>query len=192
MDQPPLFPNLPAAPSTALLIESLLFVASEPITIGQLAKALELVPDAVEAALDDLATACRARGIRVQRMGDRVQLVSAPESAVVIERFLGLQANNRLSNAALEVLGIVAYRQPMTRAQIEAVRGVDCGGVLRALLARELIGEAGRLETAGRPILYATTDVFLRQFGLMSLADLPPFEAEFPSPPNDAGGDVLR
>lgn len=164
------------APTTAQLIESILFVASEPVTIAQLAKALEIVPDAVEAALDDLHAASGTRGIRIQRIEDRVQLVSAPETAAVIERFLGVQANTRLSAAALEVLGIIAYRQPITRAQIEAVRGVDCGGVLRALLSRELICEAGRLEAVGRPILYATTAEFLHQFGLTSLRDLPPVE----------------
>lgn len=177
MDQQPLLPELAVtAPGTAQLIESLLFVASDAVSIGQLARALEIVPDAVEAALDELAAACATRGIRVQRSGDRVQLVSAPEAADVVARFLGVQVNTRLSPAALEVLGIVAYRQPITRAQVEAVRGVDCGGVLRALLARELVCETGRLEAVGRPILYGTTAEFLHQFGLMSLADLPPIE----------------
>lgn len=177
MEPQPLPPERPpGAPTTAQLIESILFVASEPVTIGQLARVLEIVPDAVEAALDELHAASAGRGIRVQRVEDRVQLVSAPEAASVIERFLGVHANTRLSAAALEVLGIIAYRQPITRAQIEAVRGVDCGGVLRALLSRELICEAGRLEAVGRPILYATTAEFLHQFGLTSLRDLPPVE----------------
>ncbi len=177
MEQSTLLSDQPtSSPTTAQLIESILFIASEPVTVGQLAKALEIVPDAVEAALDELQAASSGRGIRVQRMDDRVQLVSAPEAAAVIERFLGVHANTRLSAAALEVLGIIAYRQPMTRAQIEAVRGVDCGGVLRALLSRELICEAGRLEAVGRPILYATTAEFLQQFGLTSLRELPPVE----------------
>ncbi len=163
-------------PTTVQLIESLLFVAGEPVTITQLARVLDLPADAVEAALEQLAVACRERGVRVQRNGDSVRLVSAPEAAPVVERLLGVQATPRLSTAALEVLAIVAYRQPVTRAQIEAIRGVESSGVIRALLGRDLIAEAGRLESAGRPILYTTTDEFLRQFGLGSLAELPPLD----------------
>jgi len=155
------------------LIESLLFVAGEPVAVGQLAAVLELSEEVVGAALDELARMCAERGIRLQRHGDHVQLVSAPEAAAVIRRFLGLQSTTRLSIAALEVLAIIAYRQPVTRAQVEAIRGVDSSSIIRALLARELIVEAGRLESVGRPILYATTTTFLQQFGLSSLQDLP-------------------
>lgn len=174
--------SVPTAPAPTLtqLVESLLFVAGEPVTVAQLARALEALPDAVEAALEQLARS-HDRGVRLQRLGDRVQLVSAPEAAAAIERFLGLPSSSRLSAAALEVLAIIAYRQPITRAQVDAVRGVDSGGVIRALLARDLIVEAGRLETVGRPILYATTEQFLRQFGLAALADLPPLD--LPDPP---------
>jgi segregation and condensation protein B len=177
MEQPTLFeiPALPQ-PTTAQLVEGLLFIAGEPITVAQLAHTLELPADAIEAALEQLASACQERGVRVQRHGDSVQLVSAPEAAAVIERFLGVQAQPRLSAAALEALAIVAYRQPITRAQIDAVRGVDSSGVIRALVGRDLIAEAGRLETVGRPILYATTEEFLRQFGLASLEELPPID----------------
>lgn len=177
IEQPPLFQIPPAPkPSTAQLIESLLFVAGEPVTVSQLAHAVELAPDAVEAALDQLAAACRDRGVRLQRDGESVRLVSAPESAAAVERFLGVQPPPRLSSAALEALAIIAYRQPLTRAQVEALRGVDSSGVIRALLGRDLIAEVGRLESVGRPILYATTDEFLRQFGLGSLAELPPLD----------------
>ncbi|NJN15836.1 MAG: SMC-Scp complex subunit ScpB [Oscillochloris sp.] len=181
IEQPSL-PQMPpgAAPTTLQLLESLLFVAGEPVTIAQLARALELPGDAVEAALSALTEACRTRGVRVQRHGDSVQLVSAPEAARVIGRFLGVQAGGRLSTAALEVLAIIAYRQPITRAQIDAVRGVDSSGTIRALLARDMIAEAGRLESVGRPILYATTAQFLQQFGLTNLTDLP--EIELPEP----------
>ena len=158
------------------LIESLLFIAGEPITVAQLAHALELPADAVEAALERLGAACVERGVRVQRHGDSVQLVSAPEAAAAIERFLGVQSQPRLSTAALEALAIIAYQQPITRARVDAVRGVDSSGVIRALIARDMIAEAGRLDTVGRPILYATTEEFLRQFGLSSLAELPPLE----------------
>ncbi len=185
MDQQPL-PHLPA-PDPPLapyqLVESLLFVAGEPISITQIARVLELPADAIEAAITRLSDECSNRGIRVQRQGDRVQLVSAPEAAMVIARFLGVQAASKLSTAALEVLAIIAYRQPITRAQIEAIRGVDSSGVIRALLARDLIAEAGRLESVGRPILYATTPEFLHQFGLTSLSELP--SIELPAVPNN-------
>lgn len=188
--QPPL-PQMPAAaapPRVALLVESLLFVAGEPVTVSQLARALELPADAVEAALEELSAECRNRGVRVQRHADSVQLVSAPEAARAVGRFLGVQASSRLSAAALEVLAIIAYRQPLTRAQIDAIRGVDSSGTVRALLARDLIAEVGRLETVGRPILYATTPAFLQQFGLTSLADLPPID--LPEPPAPAADET--
>jgi segregation and condensation protein B len=186
MEQPPLFeiPTLPT-PSTVQLIESLLFIAGESVTVAQLTQALELPADAVEAALERLAEACATRGVRVQRQGEDIQLVSAPESAAVIERFLGVQPAARLSPAALEALAIIAYRQPITRAQVDAVRGVDSSGVIRALLGRELVMESGRLETVGRPILYATTPEFLRQFGLTSLAQLPPLDLPEPKAASD-------
>jgi segregation and condensation protein B len=156
------------------------------VTVAQLAQALDLPADAIERALEQLIADCARRGVRVQRHADAVQLVSAPEAAAAIERFLGLQPQTKLSAAALEALAIVAYRQPITRAQVDAVRGVDSSGVLRALLGRELITETGRLETIGRPIVYATTDEFLRQFGLGSLAELPPIELpDIPPPPRE-------
>ncbi|GAB4428454.1 MAG: SMC-Scp complex subunit ScpB [Chloroflexi bacterium OHK40] len=175
----PALPQMPpaaASPGLTQLVESLLFVAGEPVTVAQLARALEAPADAVEAALAELSEHCRERGVRVQRHGEAVQLVSAPECARAVGRFLGVQASGRLSNAALEVLAIIAYRQPLTRAQIDAIRGVDSSGTLRVLLARDLVAEAGRLETVGRPILYATTPAFLQQFGLTSLAELPPID----------------
>lgn len=180
-----LLPAIPPAeaPTTVQLVESLLFVAGEPVSVAQLARALELPGDAVEAAIEQLTEASRARGVRVQRHGDHVQLVSAPESARAVGRFLGVQASGRLSSAALEVLAIIAYRQPLTRAQVDAVRGVDSSGTVRALLARDLIAEAGRLETVGRPILYVTTPAFLQQFGLTSLADLPALDLPHLEPP---------
>jgi segregation and condensation protein B len=135
---------------------------------------LDLPLDTIEEALVRLTDDYRTRGIRLQRHGDYVQFVSAPEASQVIVRFLGLQASARLSSAGLEVLAIIAYRQPITRSQIESIRGVDSSGVLRALLARNLVVEVGRLEAVGRPILYATTAEFLQQFGLSSLAELPP------------------
>jgi segregation and condensation protein B len=160
----------------ASLLESLLFVADEPVAVSQLAKVLEVEVKSIEEALERLRAEYSRRGLRIQRKGERVQMVTAPEAAPHIERFLGLQLSGKLSTAALETLAIVAYQQPITRARIEAVRGVNCDGVLRTLTRKGLIEEIGRLEQAGRPILYGTTFEFLQYFGLQDLAELPPLE----------------
>jgi len=163
--------------SHTLLLESLLFVAAEPVHVRQLARVLALPIDTVEHGLERLRENYHGRGIRLQRHDDMVQLVSAPEAAPVIERFLGLSvASPRLSGPALETLAIVAYRQPVTRPGIEAVRGVDCSGALRTLMQRGLVAEVGRAQSAGRPMLYGTTDEFLKQFGLESVDQLPALE----------------
>lgn len=158
------------------LLESLLFVADEPVAIDRLALALDVSVDEVETALAKLQQASVKRGVRLQRFGKRVQLVSAPETASHIERFLGLELQSKLSPAALEALTVVAYQQPVTRAEVEAVRGVNSDSVLRTLLSKQLIEEVGRLETVGRPILYGTTFEFLQFFGLETLDDLPVLE----------------
>ncbi len=159
------------------LIESLLFVSDRAVAIQDLAAALETDPDQVEAALLRLSEAYQERGIRLQRKGDRLQLVSAPEAGPQIEKFLGLEISGKLSPAALEALAIVAYRQPATRAQVDAIRGVNSDGVLRSLVRRGLLEELGRAETVGRPILYGVTLEFLQQFGLESLQALPQWES---------------
>ena len=157
------------SPKLVMLLESLLFVADEPVTISRLAQALEVDADEVASAVATLQQTCADRGVRLQRAGDRIQLVSAPEAAVCIERFLGLELQSRLSPAALEALSIVAYQQPVTRAQVEAVRGVNSDSVLRTLISKGLLEETGRLDTVGRPILYGTTFEFLQFFGLSGL-----------------------
>lgn len=164
----------------ASLIESLLFVADAPVTPTQLAAALQVEAVEVETALDQLAADYQQRGLRLQRKAGRVQLVTAPEAAPVIERFLGLELSGRLSPAALETLAIIAYRQPITRAQVEAIRGVNSDGVLRTLINKGLIEEVGRLEQAGRPIVYGTTFEFLQYFGLQDLRELPPLDLDAP------------
>jgi segregation and condensation protein B len=158
---------------TKSLLESLLFVADRPVEIEDLATALELPADDIEELLKALSTEYQDRGIRLQRKGDRLQLVSAPEAGPTIERFLGIEISGRLSAAALETLSIVAYRQPVTRAQVEAIRGVHSDGVLRTLVRRGLLEEVGRAGTVGHPILYGTTFEFLHQFGLQDLGELP-------------------
>ena len=165
------------------IIEALLFVATEPVSVQQLASAIECSPKEVEQALELLHQASQARGIRLQRQGRKVQLVSAPELTDHIERFLGLTVTAKLSTPALETLAIVAYRQPITRPQIEAIRGVNSDGVLRTLISKGLVEEVGCLDSVGHPALFGTTFEFLRYFGIESLADLPELDLpqiEFP------------
>ena len=160
------------------ILESLLFVADHPVTLEDLATTLQIDAEDVELALQALAAEYKAqvRGIRIQRKGDSVQMVSAPEAAPEIERYLGLETSGHLSPAALETLSIVAYRQHITRAQIEAIRGVDSTSVLRSLVRRGLLQQMGRAQTVGRPILFGTTFEFLQQFGLESERDLPEWD----------------
>jgi len=159
-------------------VESLLFVADGPVSTQRLAEALDMPVGQVEQALDDLEAVYVGRGLRIQRVGSRVQLITAPEASSYIERFLGLEARTRLSQAALETLAIIAYRQPITRPEIEAIRGVNSDSVLRTLLSVGVIEETGRAMTVGRPILYGTTFEFLQHFGLTSLDGLPPLEMD--------------
>jgi segregation and condensation protein B len=166
-------------------VESLLFVADEPVSVARLAEALEVTPGQVERALAELEAIYTERGLCLQRAGSRVQLITAPEAAACIERFLGLEARTRLSRAALEALAIIAYRQPLTRPEIEFIRGVSSDSVLRTLLGVGLIEEVGRAPTVGRPILYGTTFEFLQHFGLRGLDELPPLEE---SPADEEGG----
>jgi segregation and condensation protein B len=154
--------------------EILLFVASEPVGLDRMASVLQASLDEIEQALDELEQDYAEGGLRLQRKRQQVQLVTAPEAADLVRTFLGLEASGRLSPAALETLAIVAYLQPATRAQIEAVRGVNSDSVLRTLLSRGLIHEQGRLDQVGRPIIYGTTFEFLQHFGLLSLDQLPP------------------
>ena len=158
----------------SVLIESLLFVAAEPLTLARLATALLVEPAQIEEALQTLDKSLSGRGVCLQRKNDLVQLTTLPAAAPAIERLLGLDSNPKLSPAALETLAMIAYRQPVTRAQLEAIRGVNCDGVIRTLLSRSLIEEQGRLEAVGRPILYGVTFEFLQYFGLNRMEDLPP------------------
>jgi segregation and condensation protein B len=158
-------------------IEALLFVAPAPVTVAQKAEVLDQKPQEVEMALQRLAhTYQQGRGLSLQWHGGRVQLTTAPEMAALVEKFLGLEATARLSRAGLETLAIIAYRQPITRPGVDAIRGVNSDGVMKSLLSKGLVQEVGRTEGPGRPILYGTTAEFLQHFGLSSLADLPPFD----------------
>jgi len=155
------------------VLEAVLFVADAPSEIGALARTVNASKHDVSDALKELAEALRERGVRLQRTGDLVQLASAPRTASYVERFLGLE-HPPLTNASLETLAIIAYRQPITRTGIESVRGVDCDGPIRTLMARELVEEIGRAPVVGRPVLFGTTVRFLEYFGLEKPDDLPP------------------
>jgi segregation and condensation protein B len=155
------------------ILEAVLFVADAPVDIAALARTVNAPRQEVIDRLEELAEACRERGVRLQHTGDLVQLVSAPRTAAYVERFLGLE-HPPLTNASLETLAIIAYRQPITRAGIESVRGVDCDGPIRTLTARGLIEEVGRAPVIGRPTLFGTTVRFLEYFGLEKPDDLPP------------------
>ena len=157
-------------------LEGLLFVAAEPVPLAHLAEALDVNSTLVEAALGELETTLANRGLRLQRFSGRVQLTTAPQLAEAIERFLGLEATTRLSRVALETLAMIAYQQPVTRPQIDSVRGVNSESMLKSLLNKGLIFESGRTEGPGRPILYSTTPEFLQHFGLSSITELPPLE----------------
>lgn len=156
----------------ASVIEAMLFVAPEPPTITEMAAGAELEEQEIERGLTMLMSDGH-RGVVVQRHGDRVSLGTSPRLAAHVRRFLGLDREARISSAAMETLAIIAYRQPVTRSEIESVRGVDCSGVIATLHARNLIEPVSRRPTVGNPIQYGTTAEFLRHFGLASLAELP-------------------
>ena len=163
--------RLPAA------IEAILFVADEAVDVSMLARALRRPADAIEGALAELELRCAEGGTRLQRTRDSVQLVTAPDAGPYVERFLGLESRQRLSGAALEALAIIAYKQPMTRAGVEQVRGVNSDAAIASLIARGLVEEIGRAQTPGRPALLGTTLRFLEHFGLTKPGDLPPLPA---------------
>ncbi len=175
--------------SLSARLEALLFVAAEAVTIPQLAEALQVKTEEVQQALQELERHLDDRGIRLLYHGGGIQMTTAPEAAADVERFLGLEATASLSRAALETLALIAYRQPITRPQVEAVRGVNSDGVIKSLLAKGLIQEAGRAEGPGRPILYMTTPAFLQHFGLRSLEELPPLEL---SPETNGHNELLK
>jgi segregation and condensation protein B len=159
----------------AAAMEALLFIAPEPVPMPDLRKALQVRQPTLERVIEFLGKSLSEgkRGLRLQRHNDMLRLVTAPETALYIEKLKGAQATQRLSDAALETLALIAYTQPTTRPQIEAIRGVDCSGVVNTLMQRGLVVEVGRLDTVGHPILYGTTLAFLQHFGLERPDQLP-------------------
>lgn len=157
-------------------LEAVLFASGEPVAVERLAAALELDNEAVIKLAEDLAQDYRTRsgGLTIVRLDNCYQMCTKRDFAPYIRSAMEIRRNTPLSQAAMEVLAIVAYNQPVTRAVIEQVRGVDCGAVLQGLQLKGLVEERGRLELPGRPLLYGTTVHFLRCFGVSELGELPP------------------
>ena len=172
LDTPP-----PGEQLSEAQLEALLFVAERPLSRREIATVAGVDRATVDDRLGDLEVALANRGIRLVLSGDRVELVTAPDAGALIARYVGADAV-RLSPASLETLAIVAYRQPVTKSAIERIRGVDSDYTIRTLLHRRLVVELGRSESAGRPFLYGTDFEFLERFGLTSLEELPPLDAD--------------
>ena len=164
------------------VLECFLFVSPEPVTPAQVAAVLEIDERAAREALEALRERYPSRGLQVIRVAGGYQLCTRTEHAEPVTRFLR-PAAQRLSRPALETLAVIAYRQPVTQPELEAIRGVNSSGVVRTLLERGLILEKGRKETVGRPILYVTTDQFLKHFGLKDLTALPLLEESLETHP---------
>ena len=167
----------PAGELTEAQLEALLFVAERPLSRTEIARLAGVDRETVDERLGDLEVTLGTRGIRLVLNGDRVELATAAEAGALVARYVGADAV-RLSPAALETLAIVAFRQPITKAGIERIRGVDSDYTVRTLLHRRLVAEQGRSEAPGRPILYGTGFEFLERFGITSLDELPTLDLD--------------
>ncbi|MCH5298593.1 MAG: SMC-Scp complex subunit ScpB [Ruminococcus sp.] len=157
-------------------IEAILFANGASVEPSRIAEALEISPDEAETHLEELRQEYENadRGITIVKLGKSYQMVSVKEYAPVIRTVMDMRRNTPLSQAALEVLAVIAYNQPVTKTFVEQIRGVDCSGVIGSLTAKDLIEEKGRLELPGRPLIYGTTENFLRCFNISSIEELPP------------------
>ncbi len=175
---------------TEAALEALLFVAERPLSRREIGALAGVDRATVDARLGDLEVSLRDRGIGLLIDGDRVELATAAEGGALVARYIGADAV-RLSPASLEVLAIVAYRQPVTRSSVERIRGVDSDYTIRTLLHRRLIVELGRSDAPGRPFLYGTGFDFLERFGLTSLDELPPLDLEVAARLAEEGGEPM-
>ncbi len=173
---------------TLAALEAVLFASGDPISIERLSQTFEIKSEEIEKYIKELESKFEANknGFKVVRLENTYQLVTLEEYAPYIKKAFDIKRRTPLSPAALEVLAVIAYNQPVTRAFIEQVRGVDCSGVVSTLVEKGLIEERGRLELPGRPLLYGTTKTFLRSFSLSDLSDLPPLPKDNPEV-NDIG-----
>ncbi|MCL1595117.1 MAG: SMC-Scp complex subunit ScpB [Actinomycetia bacterium] len=167
--------------STAQLLEAILFVAEEPVSTAELAQVLELPTSAIDTAIDDLRDSLsRGHGIVLKEVAGGWRLYTHEDALPYLERYASTDRVKRLSNAALEALSVVAYRQPVSRGQIAEIRGVDSDHAVRTLERRELVKEIGRAPGPGQAVLYGTTPLFLEKMGIASVADLPPLADHVP------------
>ncbi|RKD34543.1 SMC-Scp complex subunit ScpB [Thermohalobacter berrensis] len=157
------------------IIEALLFTWGDPLSLEDIASIIEIDKNKVKEIIDSMIDEFnyQRRGIQIIQMNNKYQLSTRPEHYDWIKKLCSPKKNKSLSNAALETLSIIAYKQPITKAEIESIRGVKCDKALSTIIEKNLVKEVGRLEKTGRPILYGTTDEFLKYFGLKSLNDLP-------------------
>jgi len=164
------------------ILEAILFVAEQPVPVAELAEVLEIPVEAVEAELEGLSAdlAARQSGIVLRRIAGGWRCYSHPDAFPYLERFASTATASRLSGAALEVLAVIAYRQPVSRNQIAEIRGVDSDSAIRTLERRGLIEDLGRLPLPGTPTIYGTTTLFLEKLGLQSMDDLPPLADHVP------------
>lgn len=157
-------------------LESILLVAEKPVSAKELASCTEVMTAVVQKALAELIEEYSEKGIKIIKKGEYFSMVTAPENGPVVAKFLNEELRHDLSDAAIETLSIITYKQPVTRVEIEEIRGVQSDQIIRNLMIRGLIGEVGRKEAPGRPILYGTTMEFLQYFGIASEQELPKFE----------------
>jgi len=160
-------------PRVKSILESLLFVSKKPLVPEELSQVIGVPAEAISRAFEDLMVEYENKGLQVAKLAGGWQMVTRVENAEYIDRLLNSPIVTTLSPAALETLAIIAYKQPVTKLEVEGIRGVASDGVVKTLLDKRMIREAGRSDGVGRPILYATTDEFLRHFGLKDLGDLP-------------------
>ena len=156
------------------ILESLLFVAREPLSLEQLEETTALPKELIAQLLEEMIASLAGRGIQIFKVAGGYLMGTSPENVEYVEKILHPKEETRLSAQALETLAIIAYKQPVTRVEIERLRGVDSGWVIDSLAGKKLVREVGRSEAVGRPYIYATTEEFLRHFGLKDLATLPP------------------
>jgi len=175
---------------TKAIIENILFVSDAPVTIQKLVALFEekLTADELKRIISELEDDYTSRALRISEVADGWRMTTNPEYAVWITSFFKMEKGHKLTRASLETLAIIAYRQPITRAEVDDIRGVDSGGVLRGLIDKSMVKTMGRRKVPGRPMMYGTTNRFLEFFGLARLADLPTLD-EFQA---ELGGDIAE
>jgi segregation and condensation protein B len=183
--------DTPPAELTEAQLEALLFVAERPLARREIAALAGVDRATVDARVGDLEVSLAGRGLRLLADGERVELATAPVAGALIARYIGADAI-RLSPASLETLAIVAYRQPVTKAAVERIRGVDSDYTIRSLVHRRLVVELGRSDAPGRPFIYGTGFEFLERFGLTSLDELPPLDGDVAARLAEEGGEGVQ